>query len=190
MEATDRHLIERIRAGDARAFAPLVERYRRRVYQLCCSVVRNEEEALELTQETFLKAWRNLAGFKGDSSFFTWLYRIALNLCLDHTGRASARAEHVEWREDDDSADGSGSPFLAPDRSFEVLDRARRVRAALEKLSPAHRAVIVLREVEGMSYDEIAETMQCSVGTVMSRLFYARRRLAALLTDIVPPETP
>jgi RNA polymerase sigma-70 factor (ECF subfamily) len=146
-------------------------------------VVHNQQDALELAQETFVRAFENLANFESRSSFSTWLYRIAANLAIDlrrREGRhAIVRGEEAE-SEIDRLPSSTGDSFTEFSRS----ELNRRLRAALGELTPEHRAVILLREVEGLSYDEISEILQCPRGTVMSRLHYARNRLRARLKNI------
>ncbi|HUO06429.1 MAG TPA: sigma-70 family RNA polymerase sigma factor [Candidatus Binataceae bacterium] len=176
-------LIERARSGDSEAFGVLVERYQRRVVGVAMAVVHNEDDALELAQETFVRAFENLSKFESRSSFSTWLYRIAANLAIDFWRREGRRT--VLHGEDAEIEIGrmpspQGDSFKAASRT----ELSGRLKQALEELTPEHRAVILLREVEGLSYDEISETLQCPRGTVMSRLHYARGRLREILKDI------
>jgi len=190
--AEDPALVERARKGDTMAFEELVARHRDRIYARAYSVVRSEEEAIDLSQEAWVKAWQRLEQFHGDSSFSTWITRITINLCLDHLRRRK--------RQPTDSLDamneeaGGVERFMPPVtiNPTERLERGElrvRIEAAMEKLSEAHRTVLVLHEFEQMEYKKIAETMGCSIGTVMSRLFYARRKLAGLLADLREEES-
>jgi RNA polymerase sigma-70 factor (ECF subfamily) len=176
-------LIEQAIKGDAGAFGVLVERYQRRVVGVAMAVVHNQDDAFELAQETFIRAYQNLAKFESRSSFSTWLYRIAANISIDFRRRegrhAVLRGEEGE-RELERLPSESGDSFVATARG----ELNRRLRAALKELTPEHRAVILLREVEGFSYDEISEVLQCPRGTVMSRLHYARNHLRAMLKDV------
>lgn len=190
MERSDSELIRDTRNGDKEAFRDLVERYQRKILSLLVGMMNNQDDALELTQETFVKAFENLARFKGESSFYTWLYRIAVNLAID-ARRKQRRARNVSLEEpmgEDGSELGS---MLADEKVPEPFQEARsaqigqRVRQAINELTPDHKAVIVLREVEGLSYEDISRVMQCSKGTVMSRLHYARKKLQARLRDLM-----
>lgn len=169
------------------AFDALVTRYRGRIYAMIYHLVQNEADAWDLAQDSFVKAWRALPRFKGQSGFYTWLYRVSHNVVYDWLRK---KANVAETREFDDTVssdptalDAPTAPRLAdaPDREAERGDLRREIEAALSRLSTEHRETILLREVEGLKYEEIAERMDCSVGTVMSRLFYARRKLQELL---------
>lgn len=176
-------LIERARKGDTGAFGALVERYQRRVVGVALAVVHNEEDALELAQETFIRAYENLGKFESRSSFSTWLYRIAANLSIDFRRR---EVRHPMLRGEEAENELSRLPSKTGD-SFKAARRnemGQRIHTALKELTPEHRAVILLREVEGLSYDEISEVMECPRGTVMSRLHYARNHLREILKDL------
>lgn len=180
---SDPELIARARRGDARAFRLLVERHQRRVVAIALGMVRNRQDALDVAQEAFLRVHCALGSFDGQSQFSTWLYRIVHNLCIDHLRR---RRIEVEFDERDASL--RPAPAVGDDPARAVADRELRARfvTALETLSPAHRAVLTLREVEGLSYQQIAEVVGCSIGTVMSRLFHARRNLQRELAPHAP----
>jgi RNA polymerase sigma-70 factor, ECF subfamily len=180
-------LIERARAGDKAAFRSLVERHQRRAFAIAVALVRDEQDAREVVQEAFLRVHRGLAGFQGGSSFFTWLYRIVTNLSIDLMRKPGAKK--TEW---DDSLEIDAEaeiPLLARRDGSDPLDVvrrgeiARRIQAALDELPPYHRGVILMRELEGMSYEEMAEAMGVSKGTIMSRLFHARQKLQRALID-------
>lgn len=190
MAASDWDLVQRARAGDRDAFRELVERHQRKIAALALGMTRNRDDALDIVQETFAKAYQSLDRFKGDAGFYTWVYRIAYNVCVDHQ-RREAKQPRVPLEGDDGSeavpvAQAGGG--LQTDQPF---DRARsaeigeRVRNAIAELTPDHRAVILLREVEGLSYTEISEVLDCPKGTVMSRLHYARRQLQARLRELL-----
>lgn len=182
-DGDEAELIERARGGDSEAFGVLVERYQRRVVGVALSVVKNQDDAIELAQETFVRAFENLKKFESRSSFSTWLYRIAANLAIDFWRR---EGRHVVLRGEDADREIQRLPSLQGD-SFKVVssnELSERLKKALEQLTPEHRAVILLREVEGLSYDEISETLQCPRGTVMSRLHYARTHLRMILRDL------
>jgi RNA polymerase sigma-70 factor (ECF subfamily) len=186
VERSDRELVRESRAGNAEAFRELVERYQRKVAAVAMGMVHNREDALELTQETFVKAFENIARFKGESSFYTWLYRIVVNLGIDFQRR---ERRHPTVAIEDRATGGEANDDTMADSSFDPFRQARahelgeRVTQAINELTPDHKAVILLREVEGLSYEEISRVMQCSKGTVMSRLHYARRKLQNKLRD-------
>jgi RNA polymerase sigma-70 factor, ECF subfamily len=182
-DGDEAELIERSRKGDSAAFGVLVERYQRRVVGVALAVVHNQDDAIELAQETFVRAFENLSKFESRSSFSTWLYRIAANLAIDFWRR---EGRHVVLHGDDADSEIGKLPTSRGD-SFKEVSRSElsaRLKQALEELTPEHRAVILLREVEGMSYDEISDVLQCPRGTVMSRLHYARTHLRNILKDL------
>ena len=177
-------LIERAKRGDRQAFGVLVERYQRRVVGVAQAVAHNRDDALELAQETFVKAFENLSKFESRSSLSTWLYRIAANVAIDFRRR---EGRHVVLRGLEAEDEFRRIPSQTED-AFRVVRRrelSERIHKALDQLTQEHRAVILLREVEGLSYDEISETLGVPRGTVMSRLHYARGRLRGLLKDLV-----
>ena len=175
-------LIAKAREGDRESFSVLVERYERRVVGVALAVVHNQDDALELAQETFVRAFENLKNFESRSSFSTWLYRIAANLSIDfwrREGRYSVlRGEDAEY-ELGKLPSAQGDTYRAASQT----ELGERLKQALDQLTPEHRAVVLLREVEGLSYDEISDVLQCPRGTVMSRLHYARNRLRSILKD-------
>lgn len=188
----DREAVDRARQGDPEAFRVLVERYQARAYRLALRVLRDEERARDAVQDAFLKAYVNLDRFEGRSSFYTWLYRLVMNLCLD-ARRRDRSARVIETPEPAD-LDRLGAPDVRPadDRTFReheqdpatAFDRGE-LRAALARaidaLPDAARETLILREVDGLSYAEIADALSIPKGTVMSRLHYARRRVQELL---------
>jgi RNA polymerase sigma-70 factor (ECF subfamily) len=185
----DRTLVERCQAGQLQAYEILVGRYRQRIYSLAYSMVRNEQDATDLSQETFVKAWQAIRGFKKNASFYTWLYRITTNLCIDFV-RKRDRRPTVAFEESVDpeaDVDVEVAPSSQPLPSEEVRRKELReqIDAALLELSPEHRAVIQLREFEGLDYAEIAKAVGCQIGTVMSRLHYARKHLQKLLKEVI-----
>ena len=185
----DRELVGKCQRGDLDAYGVLVNRYRQRVYGLAYSMVRNEQDAVDLSQETFIKAWQAIRGFKRSSSFYTWLYRITTNLCIDSV-RKRDRRPTVPLEETVDP-DTDANVEIAPSNQPLPTDEIRRkelreqIDAALLELSPEHRAVVQLREFDGLDYAEIAKAVGCSIGTVMSRLHYARKHLQKLLRDVI-----
>ena len=192
MEPTDEELVEEVRRGEPSAFRRLVERHYQKVFGLAMGMVRNRDDALDLTQETFLHVHRSLRGFRFSAKFSTWLYRIVTNLCIDHFRRLGRSPQTIELPP---MAESDEAPMEWPDPAAERPDDAMHrseLRQALERafdqLSPPHRAVMVLRELEGLSYEEIAAVLGCSLGTVMSRLHYARKRLQVLLAPYRPAD--
>lgn len=176
----DRAAVAAAQRGDRVAFGWLVRRHQRRALAVALGILRNPEDARDVCQDGFLRAWRALDRFGGDAQFGTWLHRIVVNLCLDRLRQRS----HAQVALDD------VEPILAgdddPRRTVEGGELGGRIGAALSSLTPKHRAVLVLRELEGLSYAEIATEMRCSIGTVMSRLFHARKRMQELLRDDAP----
>lgn len=182
-------LIERARRGETAAFDALVTLHRNKVYATIYNATRNEEEAWDLSQETFLKAWKSLHLFRGQSSFFTWLYRIATNLSIDWLRRKKIQAgmpfdDAVLPESFEPGSHTAPRREATPRRHAENREIRARIEAAIATLSPEHQMVITLRELDGASYDEIAEAVGCSLGTVMSRLFYARKKLQLALKDL------
>ncbi len=188
-EPDDLQLVARSQAGDQQAFNQLVTRYRSRAFSMIYNVVRNEQDAWDLAQDGFLKAWKSIARFRGQSSFYTWLYRILMNVAID-----SIRKKQIHGGTEFDDAIGlrniEPGAVTLPKGELQPIEKISdqevrtRIDAALVKLSPEHRAVIVLREIDGLEYQEIADVLDCSIGTVMSRLFYARKKLQTLLRDV------
>lgn len=180
-------LLVRAKAGDTVAFDSLITRHRQRIYMHTFQILRNDEDALDCTQETFIRAWRSLAGFEGTATFSNWLHRIATNTSIDLCRRRRIRPQiEIEsglMKIDPASRTTPSSPE-APGTSLDRAEIKRRVEQAFSALSPEHRAVIVLKEIEDLSYEEIARHIGCSLGTVMSRLYYARKKLQTLLHDL------
>ncbi len=187
----DRELVKQAQAGDRAAFRTLFERYSRRAYSLALGVVRNPDDALDVVQDAFIKAHRHLDKFEGQASFYTWLYRIVMNLAIDHL-RKHRRTKVVDWseqdlKENDGAVDDSLLPRILganPGRALLDKEIRDRIAAALEELSDNHRTVLVMRELEGLSYEEMAQAMGCSKGTIMSRLFHARKNMQKRLADL------
>lgn len=187
-DPADPILVARSQRGDLAAFDMLVTRHRSRIYGQIVNMVRNEADAWDLAQDTFLKAWKALSKFEGQSAFSTWIYRIAHNTTLDWL-RARKIEGSSEFNEAVESHIAAGSTTTPhgegrPDERLAQGELGRRIHDALGELSPEHRTIILLREIEGQSYEEIAAMVGCSLGTVMSRLFYARKKLQALLADV------
>jgi RNA polymerase sigma-70 factor, ECF subfamily len=185
--AGDEALVRRAQQGQMEAFEHLVARHRDKIYARAFSMLRNEDEAVDLSQEAWVKAWQRLNQFQGDSSFVTWITRIVINLCLDQLRRQKRqRTESIEQMDDDMGGVERQMPVITPNPT-ERLEREelrQRIDRGLAQLSHEHRTVLILHEFEQMEYKEIAKTMGCSIGTVMSRLFYARRRMASLMAGL------
>jgi RNA polymerase sigma-70 factor, ECF subfamily len=187
----DRDLADAARRGDREAFRTLFERYHRRAYGLAFGVLRHSDDALDVVQDAFIKAHKHLDKFEGTSSFYTWLYRIVMNLAIDHL-RKHRRARPVELDEsrlpDEAGLDEGLLPTLLggnPGRALMDKQIRARIDEALGELSDNHRAVLVMRELEGLTYEEMAKAMGCSKGTIMSRLFHARKNMQKRLRDLV-----
>jgi RNA polymerase sigma-70 factor (ECF subfamily) len=185
--ADDKELVRQAQRGDTAAFEELVSRYRDKVYARAYSMMRNEDEAVDLSQEAWIKAWQRLAQFQGESGFGTWMTRIVINLCLDQLRKQNRhRTESLDAIDEEFGGIERQLPVVTinPTAGLERSELRQRLERAMSQLSYEHRTVLVLHEFEEMEYKEIAKVMDCSIGTVMSRLFYARRRLAALLADL------
>ena len=182
----DPQLVDLAKAGDMQAFEELVSRHRDRVYVRAYSIIRNEALAADLSQNAWVKAWQRLEQFHGEASFPTWLSRIVTNICLDELRRQKrARMDSIEALEESTGPIENRMEMetLDPIEGLSREELRERIDAALAKLSDKHRTVIVLYEFEQLEYREIAEKMGTSIGTVMSRLFYARKRMASLLKE-------
>ena len=185
--ADDPALVRAAQQGDMEAFEELVGRHRDKIFARAYSMMRNEEEAIDLSQEAWVKGWQRLRQFQGEASFGTWMTRIVINLCLDQIRRQKRhRTESIEELDEASGGVERQMPVVIvnPTSGLERAELRQRIDRALGQLSYEHRTVLVLHEFEEMEYKEIARTMDCSIGTVMSRLFYARRKLAALLADL------
>ena len=190
--ASDESLVRAAHQGDMDAFEELVKRHREKIFARAFSMLRNEDEAVDLSQEAWVKAWQRLNQFQGDSSFVTWITRIVINLCLDHLRKQKRqKTDSIEQMDDETGGVERHLPVITPNPT-EKLERQElriRINQALDQLSEEHRTVLILHEFEEMEYKEIARTMVCSIGTVMSRLFYARRRMASLLAGLRKEES-
>src|SRR5881296_3573917 len=184
--AEDKALVRASQQGEMAAFEELVARHRDKIFARAYSMMKNEEEAIDLSQEAWVKGWQRLRQFQGESSFGTWMTRIVINLCLDQLRKQKRqRTESIEAMDEESGGVERQMPIVTvnPTAGLERGELRQRIDRALGQLSYEHRTVLVLHEFEEMEYKEIAKTMDCSIGTVMSRLFYARRKLAALLAD-------
>jgi RNA polymerase sigma-70 factor (ECF subfamily) len=176
----ERELIERVQRGEKDAFQDLMAPYQRKIYSLLYGMVWDREDALELTQEVFVKAYRSMRSFRMASSFYTWVYRIAVNLALDFRRR---RGANPETRSGVDPPSNRG-----PDSSLLGKELNEQIRMSMAQLPPQQRVALLLREVEGLTYKEIAEVMGCRLGTVMSRLHYAREEMRRVLVPYLQGE--
>jgi len=194
MELDDKQLVVRAQAGDRHAFEALVRKYQRKVFRLAFGMLKSEEDALDVAQDAFVRAHQNLERFKGDASFYTWIYRITSNLCIDRLRKR--RGEQVEYddgvQRDDHTASELGlrrSPAQSnPAKTALRSELGSKIKDALAELPDKHRQILLLRELEGLSYEELAETLELKKGTVMSRLFHARKKMQSLLTGYLSPE--
>ena len=185
--AEDQKLVRAAQKGDMAAFEELVARHRDKIYARALSMMRNEQEAIDLSQEAWVKGWQRLKQFQGEASFGTWMTRIVINLCLDQLRKQKRqRTESIEAMTEESGGVERHMPVVTvnPTAGLERQELRQRIDRALSQLSYEHRTVLVLHEFEEMEYKQIAKAMECSIGTVMSRLFYARRKLAALLVDL------
>jgi len=181
---SDKALVRKAQRGDMAAFEELVLRHRDKIYARAFSMMRNEEEAVDLSQEAWVKGWQRLKQFQGESSFVTWMTRIVINLCLDQLRKQKRhRTESIELMEEESGGVERQMPVVQvnPTEGLERRELRARIDKALSQISVEHRTVLILHEFEELEYKEIAKRMQCSIGTVMSRLFYARRKMANLL---------
>ena len=181
---SDEKLVRASQRGQRTAFEELVARHRDKIYARAYSMMRNEDDALDLSQEAWIKGWQRLKQFQGESSFVTWMTRIVINLCLDQIRKHKRqRVESIEQLEADSGGVERQMPVIEtnPTEGLERSELRQRIDKTLGLLSYEHRTVLVLHEFEELEYKEIAKRMECSIGTVMSRLFYARRRMANLM---------
>ena len=186
--AEDADLVRRARHGDMTGYDELVRRYQERLYATIYHMTANHEDANDLAQETFIKAFQALNSFKGDSSFYTWIYRIAINKTINFLKQRRNRFAHLSLNDLDFNAEND--PDLValisdknPRRDINLSELQEKLNVALMKLSAVHRLVVTLHDVQGLSHEEIGKIMDCNVGTVRSRLFYARQQLQAYLSD-------
>src|SRR5438874_187655 len=180
-------LVERARKGDLAAYDDLVKRYQERIYATIYHMTSNHEDANDLAQEAFIKAFQALKTFKGGSSFYTWVYRIAVNKTINFLKQ---RKNRTQMSLDDIDFNAEHDPDLValisektPRREINLAELQEKLNEAMQKLSEPHRLVVTLHDVQGMSHEEIAKIMDCNIGTVRSRLFYARQQMQAYLSD-------
>jgi RNA polymerase sigma-70 factor (ECF subfamily) len=190
----ERALVRAAQKGDEQAFRQLVERFQRRIYQLALGMTKDPDDAMDIAQETFVRVHKYLPSFKGDSSFFTWTYRIATNLCLD-AARRKGRGERVDVDEGDEAEieaamDPPSHALAGPGRQALNEELKQKMDEALQSLSENHRAILLLREVDGLSYEELAKVLGIRKGTVMSRLFHARLKMQNKLREYLGEDAP
>jgi RNA polymerase sigma-70 factor (ECF subfamily) len=189
-DVSELDLVKRCQKGDSGAFDELVTRYRTRVFGMVYNMVHNEQDAWDLAQDSFLKAWKSIGRFRGKSSFYTWLYRIVMNVTIDWVRKKQIKGSGAEFddaiqlKEIDPASKTVPNQDALPSEKMEQGEIRAQIDRAIAQLSPEHRAVILMKEIEDMQYNEIAEALGCSIGTVMSRLFYARKKLQNLLRDV------
>ena len=189
-DVSELDLVKQCQAGQTEAFDQLVTRYRTRVFAMIYNMVHNEQDAWDLAQDSFLKAWKSIKRFQGKSSFYTWIYRIVMNVTIDWLRKKQVKGTGAEFddaiqlKEIDPASRTVPKADALPHERMEQNEIRARIDAAIAQLSPEHRAVILMKETEDMQYHEIAEALGCSIGTVMSRLFYARKKLQILLRDV------
>jgi RNA polymerase sigma-70 factor (ECF subfamily) len=186
-KTSDLELVQKARHNDVSAYDELVRRYQSRIYATVYHMTSNHEDANDLVQETFIKAYRALKTFKGDSSFYTWVYRIAVNKTINFLKQRKNRL-HMSLNDVDINAEND--PDLValvsdktPRRDLNLAELQEKLNAAMLKLSEHHRMVVTLHDIQGLSHEEIGEIMDCNIGTVRSRLFYARQQLQAYMLD-------
>ncbi len=180
-------LVQRARRGDIAAYDDLVRRYQERIYATVYHMTANHEDASDLAQETFIKGYQALKSFKGDSSFYTWVYRIAVNKTINFLKQRKNRTylslNDLDFNAEHDPDLVALISDKTPRRDVSLSELQEKLNAAMLKLSPVHRLVVTLHDVQGLSHEEIGKIMDCNIGTVRSRLFYARQQLQAHLSD-------
>ena len=185
--AEDDPLVRAAQKGNMQAYEELVHRHRDKIYARAFSMLRNEDEAMDLSQEAWVKGWQRLSQFQHNASFTTWMTRICINLCLDFL-RKKQRQQTDSLDQMDEESGGVERRMpeeeFNPTATMERFELREQIDTGMEKLSYEHRTVLILHEFERLEYKEIAKAMHCSIGTVMSRLFYARRRLANILISL------
>jgi RNA polymerase sigma-70 factor (ECF subfamily) len=183
----DAALVNAARKGDMHAYDQLIQRYQERIYATIYHMTSNHEDANDLAQETFIKAYSALKSFKGDSSFYTWVYRIAVNKTINflkqRKNKISLSLNDLDYQVENDPDLVAFVSDKTPRRDVALTELQEKLNTAMQKLSEPHRMAVTLHDVQGLSHEEIAEIMDCNVGTVRSRLFYARQQLQAYLSD-------
>ena len=183
MKHEETEMISRCQQGDQEALKEIFDKYHKKVYRIAYGVVRQREEALDIVQEVFIKLFRSIKNFKGRSQFYTYLYRMVMNTAIDHARKAGK--QFISSLDQEGSFEPSDNVEQGPERMLLQKELEGRVKLAMDKLPAEQRAALIFRDVEGLSYQEMSEAMGCSIGTVMSRLHYGRRRIQELLKDYV-----
>ena len=183
MDREETQMISRCQRGDQEALKEIFDKYHKKVYRIAYGVVRQREEALDIVQEVFIKLFRSIKNFRGRSQFYTYLYRMVMNTAIDHARKAGK--QFISSLDEEGSFEPSDNVELGPERVLLQKELEGRVKSAMDKLPAEQKAALIFRDVEGLSYQEISEAMGCSIGTVMSRLHYGRRRVQELLKDYV-----
>lgn len=190
-EIPDEHWVQEARQGDLQAFDYLMGKYQSRIYALLYNMTSNKEDAEDLLQEVFLKAYKALPRFKGKSSFYTWIYRIGVNTAINYVKKRKKRQglslDHLDLAVERDPALVQLASQETPDRNLGLKELQKKLNSALQTLSEKHRTVVIMHDIQGMPHHEIGEILGISSGTVRSRLFYARQQLQSQLTDISSP---
>jgi RNA polymerase sigma-70 factor (ECF subfamily) len=189
-DVSESDLVKRSQAGDTEAFDELVIRYRARVFSMVYNMVHSEQDAWDLAQDSFVKAWKSIGRFRGQSSFYTWIYRIVMNVTIDWLRKKQVKGggaefdDAIQLTQVEPASKTIPKTEPLPHQAMERDEIRARIEKAISQLSPEQRAVILMKEIDDMQYHEIAEALGCSIGTVMSRLFYARKKLQNLLRDV------
>ncbi len=189
-DVSELDLVKQSQAGNTEAFDQLVSRYRTRVFGMIYNMVHNEQDAWDLAQDSFVKAWKSIGRFRSQSSFYTWIYRIIMNVTIDWLRKKQVKGAGAEFddaiqlKEINPASRTVPKADALPHERMEQREIRQRIDAAIAQLTPEHRGVFLMKEIEDMQYHEIAEALDCSIGTVMSRLFYARKKLQNLLRDL------
>ncbi len=183
MDREETEMISRCQQGDQEALKEIFEKYHKKVYRIAYGVVRQREEALDVVQEVFVKLFRSIKNFKGRSHFYTYLYRMVMNTAIDHKRKAGK--QFMPSLDEEGSFEPSDDDEKGPEKILLQKELEERVKLAMDKLPAEQKAALIFRDVEGLSYQEMAEAMGCSIGTVMSRLHYGRKRMQESLKDYV-----
>ena len=183
MDHEETEMISRCQQGDQEALKEIFDKYHKKVYRIAYGVVRHREEALDIVQEVFIKLFRSIKNFKGKSHFYTYLYRMVMNTAIDHARKTGK--QFISSLDEEGSFEPSDELEKGPERILLQKELEEKVKWAMEKLPAEQRAALIFRDVEGLSYQEMAEAMGCSIGTVMSRLHYGRKRIQEFLKDYV-----
>jgi RNA polymerase sigma-70 factor, ECF subfamily len=183
VDREETEMVSRCQQGDQEALKEIFDKYHKKVYSIAYGVVRQREDALDVVQEVFIKLFRSIKNFKGRSHFYTYLYRMVMNTAIDHKRKAGK--QFMSSLDVEGSFEPSDEPEKGPEKILLQKELEERVKRAMDKLPAEQKAALIFRDVEGLSYQEMAEAMGCSIGTVMSRLHYGRKRMQESLKDYV-----